>query len=134
MLGSKLKQRKISSTTTDKDAPKETKLTIDRFQTKNKRTDWNDVNDVLFTTSGFKEILNNNEIKEKSCWRAKAIAIDRFSLRFFPILFIIIMGVYYSIYMSGWVIDVYMFENLYDGNYLLTYNSDSASLEYCIKI
>ena len=106
MLERKQKRRKISSTTKVQDSPKETKLAIDDFQIHNKRTLWNDMNDVLYKTNGFNEMLNNREMKEIPRWRAKAIAIDRISLRLFPILFLIIIVIYCSVYMSGLVTNI----------------------------
>ena len=82
---------------------KETKSTNDSSQKKNKGAFWVDVDDIFFESSDFQEIMNRNETKQNSKWKTTAIAIDRFSLKIFPTVFFIIMGIYFSVYLSGYV-------------------------------
>ena len=51
---------------------------------------------------GFGEILDDIESKSPQ-WRRKAIAIDKFSLQFFPVLFAVVTAIYAYFYLSGYV-------------------------------
>ena len=48
----------------------------------------------------FGEMLDDIE-KNSWQWKAKAIAIDKFSLQFFPVLFAIVLAIYSYVYLSG---------------------------------
>ena len=45
-------------------------------------------------------VLNEDESKSLK-WGQRALAIDRFSLLFFPFLFAVIMAMYGYVYLSG---------------------------------
>ena len=47
----------------------------------------------------FGEILNDIE-KNSWQWKSKALAIDKFSLKFFPVLFAIVLSIYSYVYLS----------------------------------
>ena len=48
----------------------------------------------------FGEMLDDIE-KNSWQWKSKAIAIDKFSLKFFPVLFAIVLAIYSYVYLSG---------------------------------
>ena len=71
-----------------------------KSQISNTMMDWNDGLQPSHEDYNFRKVSNEDESISLK-WRQRALAIDRFSLQFFPFLFALIIAMYGYVYLSG---------------------------------
>ena len=92
--------RKKIATTNDKDSSKEPTMNCKDVQIQKKDIFRREVLDAKHQPSNFSDIFNN--AKEMTLeWSDRALAIDKFSLQLFPLIFAVFMGIYSYVYLSG---------------------------------